>query len=202
MNTKELIMNVALEIAYEKGLANVTLSSIADKIGIKKPSIYNHFISKEKLIEEMYNELRERALQSASIDFTIILDMLKSSSPEKIMSLIVEEYIKMNSSDNINRFYKIVEAEKYYDINAALIIIEETHKMCNITKKLFKEFSDRNILKCKNIDVAAYSFAYTIHGMITELGLREMCNKNHEEYKKNIYEYIENFMLQYKINEV
>lgn len=202
MNTKGLIMNAALEIAYEKGLANVTLGSIADKIGIKKPSIYNHFKSKEELIVEMYNELRERALQSTSIDFTIILDMLNNRPPEKIMSLIVEEYVKMNSSDNINKFYKIVEAEKYYDINAALIIIEETHKMCNITKKLFKEFSDRNILSFPNIDVATYSFAYTIHGMITELGLREMCNKDYKGYKKIMYEYIENFMLQYKVNEV
>lgn len=202
MNTKELIMKTALDTAYEKGLGNVTLGSIADKIGIKKPSIYNHFKSKEILIKEMYDELRERAIQSNSMDFNTILDMLNSTTPEKIMNLIVEGYIKMNSSDSINKFYKIVEAEKYYDNNAALIIIEETQKMCNITKKLFKEFSDRSILRFKNIDVAAYSFAYTIHGMITELGLREMCNKDYEEYKKTMHDYIDNFILQYKTAKV
>jgi AcrR family transcriptional regulator len=38
----------------EKGLAGVSMSMIADKIGIKKPSLYKHFSSKDEIVEAMY----------------------------------------------------------------------------------------------------------------------------------------------------
>ena len=54
MNRKEEIVLVTLELAAEKGLANVSMSMIADKIGIKEPSLYKHFASKEEIVEAMY----------------------------------------------------------------------------------------------------------------------------------------------------
>lgn len=54
MNRKEEIVLITLELAAEKGLANVSMSMIADKIGIKKPSLYKHFASKEEIVEAMY----------------------------------------------------------------------------------------------------------------------------------------------------
>ena len=41
---KEIIM-ATLELAANKGLGNVSMNMIADKVGIKKPSLYNHFKS-------------------------------------------------------------------------------------------------------------------------------------------------------------
>ena len=71
---KEIIM-ATLELAANKGLGNVSMNMIADKVGIKKPSLYNHFASKEELVEEMYQFLREEAKKNANIgaiDYTII----------------------------------------------------------------------------------------------------------------------------------
>lgn len=48
---KEEIVLVTLELAADKGLANVSMSMIADKIGIKKPSLYKHFTSKDEIVE-------------------------------------------------------------------------------------------------------------------------------------------------------
>ena len=43
INRREEIILTTLELAAEKGLAGVSMSMIADKIGIKKPSLYKHF---------------------------------------------------------------------------------------------------------------------------------------------------------------
>ena len=48
-NRKEEIILTTLELAAEKGLAGVSMSMIADKIGIKKPSLYKHFHPRMKL---------------------------------------------------------------------------------------------------------------------------------------------------------
>lgn len=49
-NRKEEIILTTLELAAEKGLAGVSMSMIADKIGIKKPSLYKHFSSKDEIV--------------------------------------------------------------------------------------------------------------------------------------------------------
>ena len=67
MNRKEEIVLITLELAAEKGLANVSMSMIADKIGIKKPSLYKHFASKEEIVEAMYEYLRRQAKEKANI---------------------------------------------------------------------------------------------------------------------------------------
>ena len=54
INRKEEIVQITLELAAEKGLANVSMCMIAYKIGIKKPSLYKHFASKEEIVEAMY----------------------------------------------------------------------------------------------------------------------------------------------------
>ena len=60
-NRKEEIVLTTLELAAQKGLANVSMSMIADKIGIKKPSLYKHFKSKDEIVEAMYQFLRQQA---------------------------------------------------------------------------------------------------------------------------------------------
>ena len=67
MNRKEEIVLITLELAAEKGLANVSMSMIADKIGIKKPSLYKHFASKEEIVEAMYEYLRRKKKKKANI---------------------------------------------------------------------------------------------------------------------------------------
>ena len=57
-----------LELTANKGLGNVSMNMIADKVGIKKPSLYNHFASKEELVETMYQFLREEAKKNANVE--------------------------------------------------------------------------------------------------------------------------------------
>jgi AcrR family transcriptional regulator len=39
----ESILNAAAELAEENGLENVSLLQVAEKLGVKSPSLYNHF---------------------------------------------------------------------------------------------------------------------------------------------------------------
>ncbi|SHJ48413.1 TetR/AcrR family transcriptional regulator [Tepidibacter formicigenes] len=54
--TSQKIKKVALELMAQKGYEGTSLSEIANKVGIKKPSIYGHFLSKEELFFSVLNE--------------------------------------------------------------------------------------------------------------------------------------------------
>ena len=58
--TKELIFDAFVEMTSSFGYENVSMRNIADKVGIKVASIYNHFESKDKILRYAYDYYFER----------------------------------------------------------------------------------------------------------------------------------------------
>jgi AcrR family transcriptional regulator len=56
-NTKALILENALSLFAEKGYNKVTMREIAGIVGIKAPSIYKHYISKEEILASIVEEM-------------------------------------------------------------------------------------------------------------------------------------------------
>ena len=59
MNTKEKIFDVSLDLFSKKGYDSVSLREIADNVGIKKSSIYSHYPSKEAILMDIFEYLRD-----------------------------------------------------------------------------------------------------------------------------------------------
>ena len=52
-NTKERIIEAALELFSVKGYAGTSMDEIAQAVGIKAPSIYDHYKSKEAILQKI-----------------------------------------------------------------------------------------------------------------------------------------------------
>ena len=52
--TKEIIFDSFIEMTSSLGYENVSMRDIAEKVGIKVASIYNHFESKQKILDCVY----------------------------------------------------------------------------------------------------------------------------------------------------
>ena len=190
---KEIIM-ATLELAANKGLGNVSMNMIADKVGIKKPSLYNHFASKEELVEAMYQFLWEEAKKNANvgaIDYTIIF---AGKSALEILKMMVGGYFNMNQQEHMLNFYKVIYSERSIQPMAAKILAEETEKMVSATKQLFYAMEVHKLLHFQNADMSAVSFAMTVHGLMDyELDLRSGgCEKENQE-RKALDEYLQWF---------
>jgi len=57
--TAERILDAAEDLFAEKGYSATSLGEVADKVGIRSPSLYNHFRNKEAL----YNAVLDRLLE-------------------------------------------------------------------------------------------------------------------------------------------
>ncbi len=53
--TKLAIFCAAIDLFYAKGYAGVGIREIARAVGVKSASLYNHFGSKEDIVEQMYS---------------------------------------------------------------------------------------------------------------------------------------------------
>ncbi len=57
------ILEAAAELLEEKGAAGTTLEEIADRAGVVRRTVYNHFPSKEDLFREMLEPMRSHILE-------------------------------------------------------------------------------------------------------------------------------------------
>lgn len=163
---KEEIVLVTLELAAEKGLGNVSMSMIADKIGIKKPSLYKHFASKDEIVEAMYEFLRRQAKEKANIKPLDYSTFFEGKMAYEVLQSVVQGYIRMSYQEDMLNFYKVIYAERSLEPMAAKIVADETKKMMIATKQLFYAMEVHKLLHFQNPDMSAVSFAMTIHGLM------------------------------------
>lgn len=52
--TRREIVNAAWEVAHDEGLAQVTLRAVAERVGMRAPSLYTHFESKNAIYDAMF----------------------------------------------------------------------------------------------------------------------------------------------------
>ena len=166
MNRKEEIIYAALELASANGMQGVSMAQIADKVGIKAPSLYNHFRSKDEIIREMYRFLREQAQRNnrhVPVDYSRLFE---EKSLEEILVESVSTYLGMISDKNMMQFFKVLYSERATNPTAARIMVEETERMLAQTRDLFYALAVHEKIRNQNVDMAAMTYSLTLHSLI------------------------------------
>lgn len=197
---KEEIILATLYLASKNGLKAISMQMIADQVGIKKASLYNHFSSKEELVKEMYIFIRNRSKAQIPVFQPQLLYHL---SAEEILSTAVFNYVKMTSLPEITMFYKVLYSEQAFNPLAASILLEETNKMIEATQQLLSLLEEKELLHFSSLERSAETFALTIHALM-DIRAHE-CFISGEENKKDdskLHRYIQWFVKENQKKEV
>lgn len=196
-NRKEEIIEAVLSLAAEKGLGTISMQQIADKVGITKASLYNHFSSKEEIVNEMYEVLRTASKKKAAVGEIDYDRLAEGRSLKEILNDSVTSYKRMVNDQKMYLFYKIIMSERSINSAAAEIMVKETKKMINATKTLFYALQVKGVADFKDVDVAAFSFAMAVHAIIDyEFDMRFAGQKPEEE---KLQDYIDEFCRIYDV---
>jgi AcrR family transcriptional regulator len=63
--TRELILEAAWELAHERGLTGFTLRELASQVGMRAPSLYGYFASKDAIYDAMFAQGNRAFLAAA-----------------------------------------------------------------------------------------------------------------------------------------
>lgn len=126
--TKENVIKSLLDTAFYKSAGGTSLSDIAESLGIKKASLYNHFESRNDIIEQTTYSCAEY-LKNISFIPAEIESVAKKYPIETVLKGIVSRYVKMHEKAPLFQIYTFVESQKYFDIKTAQIIKEENEKL-------------------------------------------------------------------------
>ena len=155
-----------MELAAENGLGTVSMQQIADKVGITKPSLYNHFSSRDEIVEAMYERLRLASREKAETGRMDYDSLTGDLALKDVLMGAVSSYKKMVSDPQMFLFYKIIMSERSINKAAAEIMAKETRTMIDATKTLFYAMQVKGIANFGTVDPAAFSFAMAVHAII------------------------------------
>lgn len=96
-STAQRILDAAEDLFAEKGYSATSLGDVADRVGIRSPSLYNHFKNKEALYQAVLDRLLE--------DFSAPLSELDSGpvTQERVMNWLDTIVRQHHSNPNLAR---------------------------------------------------------------------------------------------------
>jgi AcrR family transcriptional regulator len=75
-NTRERILDVALELFATQGFAGTSIRQITQAVGIRESAIYAHFVSKQEMYETLFEEVGPPAF--------LLLELLEAGEYERL----------------------------------------------------------------------------------------------------------------------
>lgn len=197
MNTKQKILNEALTLFSEKGYSSVYVGDIADAVGIKAPSLYKHYKSKQEIfdscvkvfserMEDIRTGLRLPDIAKAGIDYQTV-------TTETLIEIANGLFMFYWQDDVAAKFRKMLMIERYH--NPELNELFEDlfiNGAVRHEEKIFSDLIQAKIIKNENPHIIALRFytpifyllqKYDMHpDMIAEankeltLMVQEFCN--------------------------
>ncbi len=119
MNTKQRILDEALTLFAEKGYANVYVGQIAEAVGIKAPSLYKHYKSKQDIFNAILDEMKRRYDAQAGVlnmngnDATADAQMFAGVSEDELVKMGIGLFSYFLHDEYASRFRKMLTIEQF-----------------------------------------------------------------------------------------
>jgi len=123
--TKDLIFEKSVELFSSCGYENVSMRKIASEVGIKAASIYNHFSSKQEILECIF-DYYEKLLSQAKPPFKLLKDLVRSGSPREIVrafTSMMANWRNAGDRDRLVMINRLIYSRFYIDNNANQVLI-------------------------------------------------------------------------------
>lgn len=197
MNTKQRIIENALILFSEKGYEAVTVANIAQAVGIKAPSLYKHFKSKQDIFESILTELQSRYEAQASMMHIGGMDAKEDAEHYLHISAdILENMVKglftfFLHDEYTARFRKMMTIEQFKNADIAILYSKQYFDdVITYQEILFSNLMQQGVIREADAKTVAFQFFTPI------LSLIALCDRQPER-EAEAYQYLEEHVRQF-----
>ena len=196
-DTKNKIIAVAIEQFSDQGYDNTSIRKIADIVGIKGSSIYNHFNSKEEILEEIFKYYRNLFYQMGDV-FEIKELHHSDLKEDKILYVLkggFDSVINILKRPEMINILKIIIKEQFKNQKIRNFFLEEfIDKPRKVMEKFMKELMEKGIIRNGNPYLYSQEFqAFAIYKMYEEFMLKDVEYIDIDDIEVQINHHIEFF---------
>lgn len=122
-NRREAILILSAELFANNSYSDVSLRDIAKGLGIKAPSIYNHFGSKEEILNELLDRYDQRLIEFEEN----LLQYDPSLSPFEQLQRVLFQFLP-DEEPFMRNIIKIIFKEQFWNEKARQIVLKTSLK--------------------------------------------------------------------------
>lgn len=174
MDTKQRILDEALTLFSEKGYANVFVGDIAERVGIKAPSLYKHYKNKKAIFDAIIDKMNEsfteqaKAMQINGSDAVADAEIYKGLPEEQLLKLGRQFFLYFLHDDYNQKFRKMLTLEQFHDEDLAKIYSRiYVDDPLSYQGMLFGFMVTSGILKTNNVQIMTLHFYAPIYYLLT-----------------------------------
>ena len=212
--SQEKIINAFLFCAFDKSAGASSMADIAEYLGIKKASLYNHFESREIMYEKTLAYCK-RTLETVAFlpEKYITPDLFKKKSLSEIFNSLIKRFIQFYEVEPYFQIYAFIHTEQYFNKQAAEIVDDELFRIeLGVSQILLRYCVEKKLdLTPADIDAAVkfYASAFMQQIDVYIMHKKEIVRQNpecgagslfalptDEEALNKIYNLSENFLKQ------
>ena len=117
-NTKQRILDAALELFAEQGFEATSVLQIADAVGIRKASLYSHFESKQEILEALLKETlaqydQHSIFAKANWDDPAFTKNKQNLSPDAALQMFLKHIRYILHDPRISKSRKMLTVEQF-----------------------------------------------------------------------------------------
>ena len=174
MDTKHRILDEALTLFSEKGYANVYVSDIAERVGIKAPSLYKHYRNKRAIFDAIIDEMNHRfeqqaqALSISGTDPTADAEVYKNMDEEHLIKLGNDFFRYYLHDSYTKRVRKMLTLEQFQDQELARVYSQQYFDMpLSYQGMLLGLMVSQGLLVTGNVPIMTLQFYAPIYMLLT-----------------------------------
>lgn len=174
MDTKQKILDEALNLFSEKGYANVFVGDIAQAVGIKAPSLYKHYKSKKAIFDAIIDKMnanfaeQAKAMQINGTDAAKDAGIYKSLPEDQLLKLGREFFLYYLHDDYNRKFRKMLTLEQFHDNDLAKMYSKlYVDDPLSYQGMLFGFMVTAGVLKTDNVQIMTLHFYAPIYYLLT-----------------------------------
>jgi len=165
MNMRDQILNATFKLFAEKGY-NTSMSDIAKKVGIKVPSIYSHYQSKDELICLVMTKEIGSFFDNINIQISR-LEKANEKTEVKLKTLCFSVFTYYSESERI-RFWKSISLIYNQELREKCrqMVKENEIKIVTLLKNVFMEGKRKGEIKYESLEGSVFLFLAMINGVL------------------------------------
>ena len=160
VTTRDRILDSALTLFSEKGFDGVGVDLIAEKAGLKGPSLYKHFKGKEEILDTLIDRVEEYYESSFGSE---IHPGQSPSSMEELVDVSLKRIQFTMKDDAIQRTRRILTLEQFR--NQRISGLTSRHNLEGVKgmyRKIFQEMMAAGVMRQADPEMLALSFTAPI----------------------------------------
>lgn len=172
MNTKQAILNVALDLFSINGFEATSMSMIAETVGIRKASLYSHYVSKQAILDELFKTIldvyhKQSLFARTQLSF---LEQKESATIEALIAAIKHQVIFISHDPYISKARKMLVIEQFKNPDLSDLLDKQNYQdVLDFFAKVIKRLIELDVLKEYDVEIMSAQLCFPINVWINQL---------------------------------